>query len=534
MFSGNSLERKAIKEGPAEKLLAGSFLLLLVIVLATFSRAYSDFARMDFPWKTYLPGTMIGDRILILLLTCTALLSITMALKSRQIVRSLVESEAHAKKMARHDLLSGLPNRFLFNELINTEIARCSRKNTQFALFYLDLDRFKETNDTFGHDAGDRLLKAVTERITKVLRCGDPLARIGGDEFAILQTQVRDPRDCVMLANRILDAMAAPFDLGEQQVFAGVSIGIALYPQNANERQALMRLADFALYRAKHEGRNRFAFFEAKMGEQLRLRKTVEDELQAAITDSELRLLYQPIVSTEDQKMVGVEALVRWHHPTQGLLSPDSFIALAEERGLILPLGEWVLRKACTDALRWPSLRIAINVSPVQFRHKDFVASIERILEETGIEPQRLELELTEGVIVTDADLAEKSIMDLRATGIKMALDDFGTGYSSLIYLRRFAFDKIKIDRSFLLSLEPTGEGAIIVESIVHLGRALGLTVTAEGIETEEQVDFLKKIGCDELQGYYFSVPVSSEEINTRLMEEARDQSRKTSILSVA
>jgi EAL domain-containing protein (putative c-di-GMP-specific phosphodiesterase class I) len=253
------------------------------------------------------------------------------------------------------------------------------------------------------------------------------------------------------------------------------------------------------------------------MDETIRMRKTVEDDLRRAITENELVLEYQPLFSSDGEKIVGLEALVRWPHPTKGLISPSEFIAIAEERGLIMPLGEWVLRRACEDCKRWPDIRIAVNVSPIQFRHRNYVETVVRVLEETNFDPTRLELELTEGVVVEDADAAEDAMMELRALGVHLALDDFGTGYSSLIYLRRFAFDKIKIDRSFLESMEATGESAILVHSIVHLGRALGLTVTAEGVETKEQHRFLQALGCHQLQGFLFSKPVPRAEIDRML-----------------
>ncbi|MGO9133585.1 MAG: putative bifunctional diguanylate cyclase/phosphodiesterase [Methylovirgula sp.] len=454
------------------------------------------------------------QRVNLLLLIFTFAFSGFMILRSHQAVLRLAESAEKAKQAAGRDVLSGLPNRFLFNELVDAEVARCRRKGSQFALFYIDLDHFKETNDSFGHEVGDLMIIAVADRLARAVRNSDHIARIGGDEFAILQTDVADPRDCAKLAYRVLETMSAPFEVGGQHFFCGMSIGIALYPHNANDRSSLLRLADLALYRAKHEGRNRFAFYEAKSGEELRLLQSAEDDLRAAIENDRLLLLYQPIMSAVGDRFIGVEALVRWQHPTQGLLSAEHFVGLAEERGLIVPLGEWVLRRACQDAKRWPNLHVAVNVSPIQFRQRDFVASVEAIIAETGVEPHRLELELTEGVVISDADLAERSIIDLRALGIRMALDDFGNGYSSLIYLRRFAFDKIKIDRSFLESMEPQGESAIIVESIVKLGRALGLTVTAEGIESPEQIEFLRELGCDELQGFLFAAPLPPEEID--------------------
>jgi diguanylate cyclase (GGDEF)-like protein len=459
------------------------------------------------------------DRVNGLLLVATIIFSLIMILRSRRLLRRLAASEAKAKEVAGRDILSGLPNRLLFNELFDAELARCQRKNLHFALFYVDIDHFKLINDKHGHDIGDQMLVAVTQRILKVLRNCDSFARLGGDEFAILQSEVHDPRDCAALATRIIEAMGPPFTAGGAQILASVSIGIAIYPGNGRTRESLGHVADLALYRAKGEGRNRFAFFEPKMGEELRLRQNAEDGLRHAIANDELVLLYQPVIAAASGRMVGVEALVRWRHKTQGLLTADSFIGLAESRGLIVPLGEWVLRHACRDAMRWPDLRVAVNVSPVQFRQKDFVASVEHIVKEAGIDPGRLELELTEGVVISDADQAEKSIIDLRALGIRMALDDFGNGYSSLIYLRRFAFDKIKIDRSFLESMEMSGESAIIVESIVKLGQALGLTVTAEGIESEDQVAFLQTLGCDELQGFFYAPPLTDEEIDDKYAE---------------
>jgi len=466
-----------------------------------------------------LVGLMFSQQDMDAIFIASAMLfTIYVVWQSRRAVQRLSASEARAKQVAGHDILSGLPNRFLFNELIDTEISRSLRGKSSFALFYLDLDRFKDINDAYGHDAGDKLIVQISERINRILRQNDRLSRLGGDEFGIIQTNVKGIRDCAALAQRILDCMKTPFELGERLVYASVSIGIAVCPQDGADRNAIMCRADLALYRSKHLGRNRFSFFETEMGEQLRLRKAVEDELRLAIKNDSLTLEYQPVISSKTQKMSGVEALVRWNHPTEGQLRPESFISLAEERGLIVELGEWVLRRACIDAQQWPGLRVAVNVSPIQFRHKEFVHSVTRIIEETGMDPNRLELELTEGIVIDDAELAESSIIELRAQGIRMVLDDFGTGYSSLIYLRRFAFDKIKIDRSFLLHLEPSGESAIIVASIVDLGRALGLTVNAEGVETFEHVRFLSELGCDELQGFYFNASLPADEI-TRLHE---------------
>ena len=475
-------------------------------------------------WMPAQPGNERALWFAAMLVFIATLFAALVVYHSRRVARVLAASEARAQQLAGQDLLSGLPNRALFNQYLDAEIGRTARTGSAFALFYLDLDRFKEINDSFGHEAGDRLIQSATQRVSAILRGGDRLARLGGDEFAILQTEVRSPRDCEKLAKRILQEMTQPFDLGEQKVFVGMSIGIALHPHDARDSQGLMRRADLALYRAKNEGRNRFCFFEQRMGEELRMRKTVEDELRAAIERDELIAQYQPIVSADGGKLVGAEALVRWRHPVHGLISPERFVSVAEDSGLILPLGEWMLRRACADARRWPDLYVAVNVSPIQFRHSGFAAVVERVLRETDMEPSRLELELTEGVVVKDADQAENAIIELRAKGVRLALDDFGIGYSSLIYLRRFAFDKIKIDKSFLQSMEMTGESAIILHSIVHLGRALGLTVTAEGIENEEQQRFLQALGCHELQGFLFSQPLDADEL-TRIVRNGQSRS---------
>jgi diguanylate cyclase (GGDEF)-like protein len=432
----------------------------------------------------------------------------------RRITIELSSTQERAQRMIGRDPLSGLPNRFLFGERLDQELSRIQRTGEGLAVLFLDLDRFKEVNDTYGHQAGDALIVAVAERLGELLRTPDTLARFGGDEFAIIQTQVGNMADAETLARRILDTVTRPFEIAGTSVSVGISIGVAMGPENGRDRDTLMRLADTALYQAKSEGRNRYSFFASQMDETIRLRKVVEDDLRDAILSDRLTLHYQPIYSADGESIVGAEALVRWNHPKQGMIPPSRFVALAEERGLIIPLGEWVLRRACEDGKRWPGLRIAVNVSAIQFRHRDFVTSVMRAVARTGFEPSRLELELTEGVVVEDADAAEAAMMELRALGVHLALDDFGTGYSSLIYLRRFAFDKIKIDRSFLESMEATGESAILVHSIVHLGRALGLTVTAEGVETREQHRFLQALGCHQLQGYLFSKPIPADEMD--------------------
>jgi diguanylate cyclase (GGDEF)-like protein len=468
-------------------------------------------------WSPDRPGDLVRKRLVPLTLFGSGLAAVLFAfllLHIRWIGRNLARSEENAQTLLGRDPLSGLPNRLLFAERLDDELNRLSRVGGGLAVMFLDLDRFKDVNDTFGHQAGDQLLKLTARRLENLLRTTDTLARFGGDEFAIIQTDLRSPGDAEILARRILDSITRPFEMAEAPVTVGISLGVALAPEHGRDRETLMRLADTALYEAKSEGRNRYRVFQRQMDETIRMRKVVEEDLRQAIANDELVLHYQPVFSADGESIVAVEALVRWPHPKQGMIPPTSFIGMAEERGLVIPLGEWVLRRACEDAKRWPHLSMAVNVSAIQFRHRDFVASVTRVLNETGFEPSRLELELTEGVVVEDADAAEIAMMELRGLGVNLALDDFGTGYSSLIYLRRFAFDKIKIDRSFLQSMEATGESAILVHSIVHLGRALGLTVTAEGVETPEQHRFLQALGCHQLQGYLFSPPVTAEEID--------------------
>lgn len=436
----------------------------------------------------------------------------------RSAAREIGLREHQIQRIAAHDELSLLPNRRTFDLRLDQELAQIGRTGGGLAVMLLDLDRFKAVNDTYGHTAGDELIRQVAERLSGMMRVGDTVARLGGDEFGIIQTNIQDASGCAALGERILEALTRPFSVMGIDTIIGCSIGIALAPQDGSDRETLLKLADTALYQSKNEGRNRFSFFETRMNRALQLKRMVEEDLRNAIAKDELELHYQPQVSVDGSTIVGVEALVRWPHPTHGMVPPSEFISIAEERGLIVPLSEWVLRRACLEAKRWQGLRLAVNISPVQFRHKDFVGDVIRIVEETGFDPARLELELTEGVVVEDADAAENALMELRAHGIGLALDDFGIGYSSLIYLRRFAFDKIKIDRSFLEYMETTGESAILVHSVVHLGRALGLRVCAEGVETTEQHRFLQAIGCHELQGFLFSKGVPAEEID-RLLE---------------
>ncbi|WP_158811436.1 bifunctional diguanylate cyclase/phosphodiesterase [Beijerinckia sp. L45] len=481
---------------------------------------------------SFIPKDPVYRTLLTIFPLSTFLLAVLLV-QARYRIRLLQAKEAEAVQSAGLDPLSKLPNRLSFDFLLETAMDR-STLELPIALFAIDIDHFKTINDTYGHQAGDQLIVGIAERIRRVIRDRDCLARVGGDEFSLMLAEVTSASQCAAMAHRLHDAMLAPFDTGDMQIFATLSIGVALSPQDGEARSVLMAAADLALYRAKHEGRNRFAFFDKTMEQKLHLDMTIEDDLREAIKADALTILYQPQISGSTGRLCGVEALVRWHHPRLGMISPEEFVPLAESRGLIGPLGEWVLRRACTDSRRWPSLRMAVNVSPVQFRNRGFVETVRLIIAESGIEPQRLELELTEGVLIQDADQAESVIMDLRAQGIRMGLDDFGSGYSSMIYLRRFAFDKIKIDKALLASMECSGEGAIIVDSIISLGHALGLTVTAEGVEQKDQVEFLQKLGCDELQGFYFSAPLPADEIDTMLSLEVWTQENAAMNASVS
>ncbi|MBN9450917.1 MAG: EAL domain-containing protein [Bosea sp.] len=471
-------------------------------------------------WSPARPGDVMLRRFLWALIAVAVLFSaifVFVVQRLRASAEQIELRERQIQRLAGQDELSLLPNRRSFDLTLDQTLAHIHDDGPSLAVLLIDLDRFKAVNDTYGHTAGDELIRQVAVRLSGAVQVGDTVARLGGDEFGIIQTHSATPSGCAVLGERILASLSEPFAITGAEVTIGSSIGIAMAPRDGTSREALLKLADTALYEAKNSGRNRYAFFETQMNRSMQLKRMVEDDLRHAIDNDQLMLHYQPQVSVDGSTIVGVEALVRWQHPAHGMIPPSDFIAIAEERGLIVPLSEWVLRRACTEARRWKGIRLAVNVSPIQFRHKDFVANVIRTIDETDFDPAQLELELTEGVLIEDADAAEAAMMDIRAHGVGLALDDFGTGYSSLIYLRRFAFDKIKIDRSFLEYMEATGESAILVHSMAHLGRALGLRVCAEGVETAEQHRFLQAIGCHELQGFLFSKAVPASEIDRLL-----------------
>jgi diguanylate cyclase (GGDEF)-like protein len=431
------------------------------------------------------------------------------------------QAEASIVFMARHDALTKLPNRVLFRERMEQAMAMAGR-GTEFSVMCLDLDNFKQVNDTMGHPVGDGLLVAVADRLTACVREGDTVARLGGDEFAIIQLGVRQPDDSEVLADRIVAAFGQPFEVGGHQVMAGVSIGVTVAPGDSASYETLMRDADIALYLAKTEGRGTARFFEPEMDTRIHIRRLLELDLQSAIARNEFELYYQPLVGLTTNKISGFEALLRWHHPVRGLVSPMDFIPVAEETGMIVAIGEWVLHAACFEAENWPAdIGVSVNLSPVQFKKGDLVGTVQAALAASGLRPDRLELEITESVFLRDTAGTLTALRQLRAMGVGVALDDFGTGYSSLSYLHSFPFSKIKIDKSFVRDLMTNNESVSIIRAVIGLGKSLGIKTTAEGVETLDQLNRLRNKGCDEVQGYFFSRPRPASEIPA-LIEKLR------------
>jgi len=424
------------------------------------------------------------------------------------------EAEGRIAFLAQHDALTSAPNRAAFSEALERELALARRHGRSTSVLLVDLDRFKLVNDSLGHAMGDALLVRVYERLRGCLRESDIAARLGGDEFAVLQPAAQQPQASASLAQRIIDLLGRPFLVNGHVLNIGASIGIAVAPTDADAAGQLLKQADLALHRAKAEGRGAFRLFEGDMDRVVQARRKLELDLRRAAARSEFELHYQPLLDVRRGQVIGFEALLRWRHPERGLVPPDAFIPLAEETGLITPIGEWVLRTACRDAALWPDgITVAINLSPAQFRDGRLVENVSSALAEAALTAQRLELEITESVLLADNPSALNALYELRALGVRIAMDDFGTGYSSLSYLRSFPFDKIKIDRSFVRDLEASGESAAIVRAILGLGRTLGLTTTAEGVETEQQLDFIRAQGCDQAQGYLVSRPLAPSDM---------------------
>jgi diguanylate cyclase (GGDEF)-like protein len=430
---------------------------------------------------------------------------------------AIASGERQLRHLALHDPVCGLPNRIYFAERLERAIAEVRDGGSTAAVFYIDLDHFKDVNDTLGHHIGDELILNVTRRLSQIMREDDLVGRLGGDEFAIIMICASDNYSLQAIAERILGAICAPFIVSGHALNIGASIGIAVIDSSTEDARDILRYADMALYRAKNEGRNRACIYDAAMDADLSNRKLLEGALRQAIKNQELHVVYQPIVNPSGKRLLGVEALARWVHPVHGEVPPARFIPIAEHSGLIVELGEYILRRACLDGRNWPGLTVSVNVSPLQFRRPDFVEVIERILGETTFEPNRLELELTESTLLGNLESAELSMLRLKGIGVCFALDDFGTGYSSLLYLRRFPFDKLKIDSSFVRSIEKAADAAAIVHAVVSLGRGLGMKVTAEGVETADQHLFLRAAGVHSMQGYRFGKPVAASGIDDRL-----------------
>src|SRR6476619_6080495 len=416
-------------------------------------------------------------------------------------------AEEHIAHMARHDALTQLPNRMLLLEKMAEGLARVEANGYAMAVFYLDLDNFKGINDTLGHPIGDRLLGIIAERIRVSVREGDTIARLGGDEFAILQGY-SSAEAAAALARRLVDVVSDPIEIDGQDINSGVSIGIALAPDDGTTADHLMKCADLALYRAKAEGRGTFRFFEPDMDARIQARRALDVDLRRALVAGEFSLAYQPQINLAGNDLTAMEALLRWTSAERGSVPPSEFIPLAEETGLIVPLGEWVLREACREAAGWPDpIKVAVNLSPVQFRNRGLVTTVTQALAAARLAPHRLELEITEAVLLQDDEVTVNMLHQLRALGVRISMDDFGTGYSSLSYLRSFPFDKIKIDRSFIKDIDRNRDSAVIIRAIASLGASLGIETTAEGIETAEQLELVRRAGCTEMQGFLASPP---------------------------
>jgi diguanylate cyclase (GGDEF)-like protein len=428
-------------------------------------------------------------------------------------ITQAVRAEEQIRYLGSHDGLTGLPNRSLLRDRVGEALARI-RRGGMFCIHYLDLDNFKSVNDTHGHPIGDLLLKKAVERLRPCLRETDTLARLGGDEFVVLQADLEKPEQAGNLARRLVEAMAEPFDLEGRHVYLGVSIGVSVCPSDGADVDTMLKNADMAMYRAKSEGRNTYRFFEFAMDARIQERRLLELDLRRAVANGEFELYYQPQVDAQSEAITGCEALLRWRHPTRGMVAPNDFIPVAEEVGLIVPLGAWVIQQACRDAATWPKhIGVAVNLSSAQFKGIALVQTVVSALEAAHLSPLRLELEITESTLLADSESTIAALNHLRALGVRIAMDDFGTGYSSLSYLRSFPFDKIKIDRSFIKDIGEKSDCSAIVKAVAGLGAALGMTTTAEGVETVEQLRQIRAHGCTEVQGYYFGRPCPAKDL---------------------
>jgi diguanylate cyclase (GGDEF)-like protein len=445
-------------------------------------------------------------------------------------VHERLEAEKQVQFLAYYDALTGLPNRTLLRDRMTVAMASARRRREKIAVLFLDLDNFKMVNDSLGHPVGDLLLKEVASRLRAEVREQDTIARLGGDEFVIVLTTVGKDADSAITAERIVGAMARSFSIQCHELDVTCSLGISLFPDHAADIDALLQSADVAMYSAKQSGRNCFRYFTSEMNAQATRRLTLENGLHHALERNELFLMYQPQVDMQTGNIIGSEALLRWRHPELGLVPPDKFIPVAESSGAIIAIGEWVLKQACAQAQQWlskglPPVPVSVNVSPVQFRQRGFAQFVRNTLQETDLAPHLLELELTEGLILSSAEVARTVLQDLREMGIRLSIDDFGTGYSNLSYLRQFPVYKLKIDRSFVKDLATSSDDAAITGTIISMARSLNLKVIAEGVETEEQMSFLRSHHCDEFQGYYFSKALMPNDFAENLRRESAKSS---------
>lgn len=427
------------------------------------------------------------------------------------------EAERMINFQAYHDLLTELPNRALFKDRLNLAIAQAKRSNQRLSVMFLDLDRFKLVNDTLGHISGDELLRSVSQRLMECLREGDTLARFGGDEFTLLLPQIYGQEDAEAIAKKIISKIKEPFVIEQHEIYVTISIGIAMYPHDGSNMETLVKNADIAMYHIKGRGKNDYQFFSSEMTDVSIKRLSLERDMRKALDLDQFSLHFQPQVNIAQQKIVAMEALVRWQHPTLGMITPSEFVAVAEDTGLILQLGEFVLRKACNTLIKWKKkgfidVRMAVNLSALQIEHKNFVETVKNILEETGVKGSDLEVEITENMIMQDMEHTIQKLIQLTENGVKIAIDDFGTGYSSLSYLQKLPIHTLKIDRSFVRDIKSESGGAAIVDAIIAMSSGLHLNLIAEGVETEEQLRYLRAKGCNEMQGFLFGEPMPADE----------------------
>jgi len=440
---------------------------------------------------------------------------------NKELVRLAHEARTMTRQMthsAEHDALTDLPNRLLLNDRIGQAVALAQRREKQVGVLYLDLDSFKHMNDSLGHPIGDKLLQSLARRLLGCVRTTDTVSRLGGDEFVILLSEIERPEDAAIISRKLLQAVSKAFPIDKHDLHITASIGVSTYPDDGFDAETLIKNADTAMFQAKENGREGYQFFRPAMNVRAVERQLIEEHLRRALERQEFALHYQPKIILKTGAISGVEALLRWTHPTRGYVPPGQFIPVAEDCGLILPIGAWVLKEACAQARAWadaglPALTMAVNVSPVQFKSNGFLNNLAAILIETGLDPRSLELEVTEGALMKNPELAADTLSTLRGMGVQVAIDDFGTGYSSLSYLRRFPLDALKIDQSFIRQITTIPDETVIVSAIISMGQSLNLRIIAEGVETEDQLDFLKAHKCDEAQGFYFSRPVPPPQI---------------------